>query len=190
MEREHTPRPAESGLSTDDIAAPLERDTGRGPEAQSPEFPGGTAEVRPEADASTSTAPEVTPEADAAPTAPGATPEADVSPTGASAVSEETEPAPDASAREEVPQLLTSEDEEGFRTRWQEIQNRFVDDPREAVHEADGLVADVMQTLASTFSQHKQDLEGQWSQGDEADTEDLRMALRKYRSFFNRLLSS
>ncbi|MGW7464411.1 hypothetical protein ACWGJT_06810 [Streptomyces xantholiticus] len=94
------------------------------------------------------------------------------------------------SAQEEVPQLLTSQDEEGFRTRWQEIQNRFVDDPREAVHEADGLVADVMQTLATTFSQHKQELEGQWSQGGEADTENLRMALRKYRSFFNRLLSS
>jgi hypothetical protein len=133
---------------------------GRPPEEQPPDFPGESSEV--------------TPEADAAPTA----------------VPEEPEPTPDASTQEDVPQLLTSEEEEGFRTRWQEIQNRFVDDPREAVHDADGLVADVMQTLAATFSQHKQDLEGQWSQGEEADTESLRMALRKYRSFFNRLLSS
>ncbi|WP_328403606.1 hypothetical protein OHS70_33155 [Streptomyces sp. NBC_00390] len=93
-------------------------------------------------------------------------------------------------ADDEPPQLLAPEDEEGFHARWQEIQSRFVDDPREAVHAADGLVADVMQTLAATFSQHKKDLEGQWNRGEEADTEDLRMALRKYRSFFNRLLSS
>ncbi|MEU0395653.1 hypothetical protein ABZ208_23270 [Streptomyces sp. NPDC006208] len=93
-------------------------------------------------------------------------------------------------ADDEPPQLLVPEDEEGFHARWQEIQSRFVDDPREAVHAADGLVADVMQTLAATFSQHKKDLEGQWNRGEEADTEDLRMALRKYRSFFNRLLSS
>jgi hypothetical protein len=91
---------------------------------------------------------------------------------------------------EEVPQLLTTEDADGFRTRWQEIQSRFVDDPREAVHDADGLVADVMQTLAATFADHKRGLEGQWSQGGEADTEDLRKALRRYRSFFNRLLST
>jgi hypothetical protein len=166
MEREDTPVPPESGLSTEDLAAPPTRDMGRPPEEQPPDFPGESSAV---------------------------TPEADAAPTAASAVPEEPEPAPetpDASTQEEAPQLLTSEDEEGFRTRWQEIQNRFVDDPREAVHDADGLVADVMQTLAATFSQHKQDLEGQWSQGEEADTENLRMALRKYRSFFNRLLSS
>jgi hypothetical protein len=166
MEREQTPAPPERGLSTEDLAAPPERDVGRPPETEPPSFPGEASEVPPEADAT---------------------------PTAASAVPEEPEPAPDtaaASTQEEVPRLLTAEEEEGFRTRWQEIQNRFVDDPREAVHDADGLVADVMQTLAATFSRHKQDLEGQWSQGEEADTEDLRMALRKYRSFFNRLLSS
>jgi hypothetical protein len=65
-----------------------------------------------------------------------------------------------------------------------------VDDPREAVHEADTLVADVMQTLASTFAQHKKDLEGQWGEGEKVDTEELRGALRRYRSFFNRLLST
>ncbi|WP_234388649.1 hypothetical protein [Streptomyces sp. AS58] len=92
-------------------------------------------------------------------------------------------------AEEEV-QLLPSEDEESFHARWHEIQNEFVDDPREAVRAADMLVADVMQTMAATFAEHKQDLEGQWNRGEEANTEDLRMALRKYRSFFNRLLSA
>lgn len=166
MEREHTPGPAEGGLSTDDLAAPLERDLDDRPEAQSPGFPG---------------------------EAPGSTSEAEAPPPAASTVPREPEPAaesPGTSTQEDMPRLLTAEDETGFRTRWQDIQNRFVDDPREAVHDADGLVADVMQTLAATFSQHKQDLEGQWSQGEEADTEDLRLALRKYRSFFNRLLSS
>ncbi|MFD8372188.1 hypothetical protein ACFV2Z_15660 [Streptomyces sp. NPDC059688] len=91
---------------------------------------------------------------------------------------------------DEMPQLLTDDEERGFRDRWQEIQGRFVDDPREAVHEADTLVADVMQTLASTFAQHKKDLEGQWGQGEKVDTEELRGALRRYRSFFNRLLST
>ncbi|MGW0561635.1 hypothetical protein ACWDZ4_13695 [Streptomyces sp. NPDC003016] len=91
---------------------------------------------------------------------------------------------------EDVPELLTTEDEERFRTRWQDVQNQFVDDPREAVHKADALVADVMQTLAATFADYKKDLEGQWKQGEEVDTEDLRKALRHYRSFFNRLLTT
>ncbi|WFB05813.1 hypothetical protein LRS74_01340 [Streptomyces sp. LX-29] len=90
---------------------------------------------------------------------------------------------------EESPRLLTPEDEESFRSRWQDIQARFVDDPRDSVHAADALVAEVIQRLAATFSQHKKDLEGQWTQGEEVNTEDLRMALRHYRSFFNRLLT-
>ncbi|MFF2202152.1 hypothetical protein [Streptomyces sp. NPDC058145] len=97
--------------------------------------------------------------------------------------------APGAS-EDETPQLLTDGEEQGFRDRWQTIQGRFVDDPREAVHDADALVADVMRTLATTFDQHKKGLEGQWSQGEKVDTEELRGALRRYRSFFNRLLST
>lgn len=91
-------------------------------------------------------------------------------------------------AQDEAPRLLAPEDEEGFRARWQEVQNEFVDDPRDAVHTADALVADVMQKLAATFADHRQELEGQWNKGEEANTEDLRLALRDYRSFFNRLL--
>ncbi|MCF3134146.1 hypothetical protein [Streptomyces olivochromogenes] len=91
---------------------------------------------------------------------------------------------------DETPQLLMEDEDRDFRDRWQKIQNQFVDDPREAVHDADALVADVMQTLATTFAQHKKELEGQWGQGEQVDTEELRRALRRYRSFFNRLLST
>ncbi|MET7987441.1 hypothetical protein [Streptomyces sp. NPDC005281] len=91
---------------------------------------------------------------------------------------------------DEVPELLTADDDRRFRNHWQAIQNQFVDDPREAVHAADALVADLMQTLATTFAQHKQDLEGQWGHDKQVDTEELRRALRRYRSFFNRLLST
>ncbi|MEU3980968.1 hypothetical protein AB0F77_12745 [Streptomyces sp. NPDC026672] len=99
---------------------------------------------------------------------------------------------PDASGPDddEMPQLLGDEEDRAFRERWQRTQSRFVDDPREAVHDADALVADVMQTLATTFAHHKKELEGQWGQGEGVDTEELRRALRRYRSFFNRLLST
>ncbi|WP_405851287.1 hypothetical protein OG361_00720 [Streptomyces sp. NBC_00090] len=98
--------------------------------------------------------------------------------------------AADGDGTEDAPELLSSEDEKSFRTRWHEVQNLFVDDPREAVHAADALVADVMQTLAATFAEHKENLEGQWNRGESVDTESLRIALRQYRSFFNRLLTT
>ncbi|WP_316778725.1 hypothetical protein [Streptomyces sasae] len=90
----------------------------------------------------------------------------------------------------EMPQLLTTQDEEDLRKRWEKIQTAFVDDPRNAVQAADSLVANVMQTLATTFDEHKKELEVQWNQGGHADTEALRTALRHYRSFFNRLLTT
>ncbi|MEU9414458.1 hypothetical protein [Streptomyces sp. NPDC048272] len=86
--------------------------------------------------------------------------------------------------------LLAGAETAGFRERWAEIQGRFVDDPKEAVTSADTLVAEVMQELARTFSTHKQELEGQWGRGEEVATEDLRLALQRYRSFFNRLLKT
>ncbi|MFE5003461.1 hypothetical protein ACFRJ3_02275 [Streptomyces sp. NPDC056696] len=96
----------------------------------------------------------------------------------------------EAPVEDEATRLLSAEDDAGFRSRWQETQSKFVDDPRAAVHSADALVADVMQTLATTFADRKQELEEQWSRGEQADTEELRMALRHYRSFFNRLLTA
>ncbi|MEC3980358.1 hypothetical protein [Amycolatopsis sp. H20-H5] len=85
--------------------------------------------------------------------------------------------------------LFAVDDVERFRDDWQNIQIAFVDDPQRAVREADELVASVIQSLAATFAEHKTDLEAQWGQG-EAATEDLRLALRQYRSFFNQLLSN
>lgn len=76
-----------------------------------------------------------------------------------------------------------------FRSSWDAVQIGFVDDPRQAVREADELVAQVMKSLAQTFSSERASLEGQVDQTDHASTENLRIALRRYRSFFQRLLS-
>lgn len=88
----------------------------------------------------------------------------------------------------EAEALLPEQEAEEYQRSWSEIQARFVDDPQGAVRDADGLVAEVMQTVAATFSEHKKGLEGQWQQGEEVATEDLRLALQRYRSFFGRLL--
>jgi hypothetical protein len=76
-----------------------------------------------------------------------------------------------------------------LRHRWDGIQTGFVDEPRGAVEQADALVAECMQRLADTFARERQGLEQQWSRGDDVSTEDLRLALRRYRSFFDRLLA-
>ena len=81
-------------------------------------------------------------------------------------------------------------DAEGFQARWEEIQVRFVDEPRGAVEDADALVATVMQRLAEGFAQERERLEAQWGRGEDISTEDLRVALQRYRSFFRRLLST
>ncbi|HLY42576.1 MAG TPA: hypothetical protein VKR52_15275 [Terracidiphilus sp.] len=75
-----------------------------------------------------------------------------------------------------------------FRARWDAVQVGFVDEPRHAVEEADGLVAAAMKRLAEMFADERQKLESQWGRGDQVSTEDLRVALRRYRSFFGRLL--
>jgi hypothetical protein len=90
----------------------------------------------------------------------------------------------------EVGSLLPQEDEADLRSRWEEIQTRFVDDPRRAVEDADALVAGVMQSLAEGFAQAREQLEGQWTRGEDVSTEELRVALQRYRSFFQRLLSA
>lgn len=99
-------------------------------------------------------------------------------------------PAPQGTAEPERPvALLFDRDMQGFRSRWEAIQTSFVDSPRDAVQQADGLVAELMKGLAEGFAQAKGDLEQQWSRGENVSTEDLRQALRRYRSFFDRLLS-
>jgi hypothetical protein len=86
--------------------------------------------------------------------------------------------------------LLPQDKGAELQTRWETIQVRFVDDPRSAVEEADALVASTMQQLADGFANAREDLEGQWSRGEDASTEDLRVALQRYRSFFRRLLAA
>jgi len=87
----------------------------------------------------------------------------------------------------ETPELIAEEKVTGFRDRWQNVQTGFVDDPKQAVRQADELVAAVISALATTFAEHKSELEAQWQQGEPA-TEELRIALRRYRSFFDQLL--
>jgi hypothetical protein len=86
--------------------------------------------------------------------------------------------------------LLPGEATGEFRDRWESIQTGFVDEPRRSVEQADGLVAELMQRLAGTFADERSRLESQWDRGDEASTEELRVALQRYRSFFDRLLST
>jgi hypothetical protein len=84
---------------------------------------------------------------------------------------------------------LFSESEMGdFRTQWSKVQTGFVDEPRRTVEEADKLVAAVMQRLAESFANERSRLEKQWDSGEKASTEDLRVTLQRYRSFFDRLL--
>jgi hypothetical protein len=86
--------------------------------------------------------------------------------------------------------LLGQEDAQDFRSRWESIQTGFVDSPQRAVEDADGLVAELMQRLAQTFTEERESLEAQWSRGDDVSTEDLRVGLQRYRSFFERLLTT
>lgn len=86
--------------------------------------------------------------------------------------------------------LFAGDDADRYRSRWSEIQGAFVDEPRKAVEDADGLVAELMQRLAETFSDERSKLEQQWDREGDVSTEDLRVGLQRYRSFFDRLLSA
>jgi hypothetical protein len=84
--------------------------------------------------------------------------------------------------------LLNREESEHLRTRWNEIQGKFVDEPRSAVQQADALVSEVIGQITEMFATEHRSLESQWDKGNDASTEDLRKALQRYRSFFNRLV--
>ncbi len=85
--------------------------------------------------------------------------------------------------------LFADEHRSGLHSRWNEVQAAFVDDPKECVQRADNLVAEVVDELTASFADTRSRLEAQWSRGEEASTEDLRVALTRYRDFFQRLLS-
>lgn len=91
---------------------------------------------------------------------------------------------------DDAPPSLFAEQEVGdLRHQWDTIQTGFVDEPRRAVENADALVASTMKRLAETFASERSGLEAQWDKGDDVSTEDLRIALQRYRAFFGRLLS-
>lgn len=95
--------------------------------------------------------------------------------------------APDANQR--TP-LFDANDAGRLRSRWADAQAEFVDSPQQAVQDADALVAELMQRLAETFARERATLEQQWIRGEDVSTEDLRVALTRYRSFFERLLDA
>ena len=87
-------------------------------------------------------------------------------------------------------QLLEDQELRSMLAQWKDIQAEFVDEPRKAVQDADALVAELMQRLAQTFASERDQLESRWAGGDNVSTEDLRRGLRRYRSFFERLLAA
>jgi len=91
--------------------------------------------------------------------------------------------------QEERAELLAAGAAEELRSRWERIQTGFVDEPRRSVQEADALVAETTKQLAESFSRERAKLEQEWDRGDNVSTENLRIALRRYRSFFDRLLA-
>ena len=85
--------------------------------------------------------------------------------------------------------LFDDKETDTFRSRWNSIQTQFVDEPRRSVEQADELVATTMKRLAEIFASERENLERDWDRGGDISTEDLRIALQRYRSFFDRLLS-
>jgi len=86
--------------------------------------------------------------------------------------------------------LFENDEADEFRSRWLNIQSRFVDDPSASVKEADELVATVIKSITKSFADRRMFLENQWKNGENnISTEDMRVAIKRYRSFFNRLLS-
>jgi hypothetical protein len=101
---------------------------------------------------------------------------------------EQQEQRTDVEQTEEERALFRDEELQSFRSRWEQVQTGFVDEPRESVQKADDLVSDLVDRLTSSFAETRSGLEEQWKKGEEASTEDLRVALTRYRAFFHRLL--
>lgn len=90
---------------------------------------------------------------------------------------------------ERLEPLFEEESARKFRSRWQAIQTKFVDDPRDSVKQADELVADIIKDVTMNFANRRIGLEKQWNSGENISTEDMRVTLKRYRSFFERLLT-
>lgn len=97
--------------------------------------------------------------------------------------------APVNTMNEQLEPLFEDEAARKFRSRWQVIQGKFVDDPRDSVKQADDLVADIIKNVTMNFADRRISLEKQWNSGENISTEDMRQALKRYRAFFERLLT-
>jgi hypothetical protein len=86
------------------------------------------------------------------------------------------------------PSYLRQDAQADVNNRWQEVQTEFVDDPRKSVAHAHQLVSDAVQRIVDTFTEERNQLERQWSEGEDVSTEDLRVCLQRYRAFFTRLV--
>jgi hypothetical protein len=174
-------RPDDARLSTADLARAGERSTERTPaDANVQPRPG--QPVQPPAQAERA--------AQAAQATPRPIPDRDVTAAQHASVVGDTASARRGSPADEHPNpLFAGNEAEEFRHRWVEVQTGFVDVPRQAVERADALVAAAIKRLAEIFANERNNLEQQWSRGDDVSTEDLRVALRRYRGFFDRLLS-
>ena len=95
----------------------------------------------------------------------------------------------EADARVSEGALISEEERHRLHAKWQEIQTSFVDEPRRCVEEADQLVQEQIERLGELFRQAREELETTWSRGEDVSTEALRLALQRYRAFFERLLS-
>ncbi len=91
--------------------------------------------------------------------------------------------------KQESTPLFPEDELHNFRSRWDEVQTSFVDEPRQAVEHADSLVANVVKRIAEQFANEREQLEKQWDRGEDVNTEELRQAFRRYRAFFDRLLT-
>lgn len=90
---------------------------------------------------------------------------------------------------DELEPLFEEDEAKKFRSRWLAIQSKFVDDPRDSVKQADELVADIIKNVTMNFADRRIGLEKQWNSGENISTEDMRVTLKRYRSFFERLLT-
>jgi hypothetical protein len=109
---------------------------------------------------------------------------------GTDQIDQDSAPTATADLKDDSPELLPADENAQFQSRWERIQTGFVDEPRQTVEQADELVAQVMQRLAEGFAAERERLEQQWGRGEDVSTEDLRIALQRYRGFFQRLLSA
>jgi hypothetical protein len=164
-------RPVESDPIVDDASSARAEQSQAGEVSPAEAEPAQAGEVPPAA-AEPAHAREVPPSADVQPSS-----ENDVQPSSENDV----QPSGD--------ELLFAADPSGLRSRWDDIQAAFVDDPTECVQKADALVEEVVEQLTAAFSEARSRLEAQWARGEHASTEDLRVALQRYREFFQRLLA-